>query len=142
MEKEKRPPKKHEKRSIWKTILYILLALLSVPMICTALCGIWGIAYMIPIYNRVSSVQDWDVPPETEVIDFDTSGFNPYRWCDPICRYGGRLTIVSNLSINELKNFYQQQQRESDIEYITVRFSDSLYDDDRPIYIVNAVVTD
>jgi hypothetical protein len=140
MEKAKRHPANPKISGCWRPVIQLLLGLAFILLACTVIFGIFASIELIPIYEKVSVVRDWDVPPETEVIGFKTSGIYPYpfRLCDEFCPYTGQLYVASDLSISDLEDFYRSHSRGTiGIAHIQVRTTDDLHRDGRPIHIVS-----
>jgi hypothetical protein len=96
---------------------------------------------LIQTYQRVQSIRAWDIPPETEIIDFQTDGFYPIQKCFPICIYTGTLYLVSSLPLSDLASFYGNLDAEhgygSGSYRLRVMKSENLHEDGRPIYTVS-----
>ena len=137
MEKAKQQPDNQRKSSIRKNIVYLVL---SIPLIGIVVCVviftfIMGIV-LIPDYLEARAVKNWEIPPETEVIDFETSGFYPLC-LDEGCSYYARLYLVSNHSKSYLENFYRERYGDSFDPHIRVTKDENLQlQYGRPVYVV------
>jgi hypothetical protein len=133
MEKEKRQPETDIKSSLWKNIVYLVL---SIPLICIVIFSIIIAAVKLPIYYEAVSVKYWDVPSETEIIDFETEGFSTFEM-DVSCSLYARLYLASNHSKSYLEDFYRESLGDSINPHLWVSTDENLQlQYGRPVYVV------
>lgn len=96
--------KKRTSNTSCRTASKVIALLIAIPLICI-IClstSVFRIPEMLSAHAYLQQMKQWEIPPESDYIDFTTYNSGGGNTCWIV----GRVTIESQLSADELQGFY------------------------------------